>query len=77
VISQFTLYADCRKGRRPSFVQAAPPDAAAPLVDYFARRLRQAGVGCVETGEFGAMMLVEIQNDGPFTIVLDTDNLRR
>jgi D-tyrosyl-tRNA(Tyr) deacylase len=77
VISQFTLYADCRKGRRPRFVQAAPPDAAAPLVDYFARRLRQAGVGCVETGEFGAMMLVEIQNDGPFTIVLDTDNLRR
>lgn len=77
VISQFTLYADCRKGRRPSFVQAAPPDAAAPLVDYFARRLRQAGVGRVETGEFGAMMLVEIQNDGPFTIVLDTDNLRR
>ena len=77
VISQFTLYADCRKGRRPSFVQAAPPDAAAPLVDYFARRLRRAGVGSVETGEFGAMMLVEIQNDGPFTIVLDTDNLRR
>lgn len=77
VISQFTLYADCRKGRRPSFVQAAPPDVAAPLVDYFAKRLRQAGVGRVETGEFGAMMLVEIQNDGPFTIVLDTDNLRR
>jgi D-tyrosyl-tRNA(Tyr) deacylase len=77
VISQFTLYADCRKGRRPSFVHAAPPDAAAPLVDYFAGRLRQAGVGCVETGEFGAMMLVEILNDGPFTIVLDTDNLRR
>jgi D-tyrosyl-tRNA(Tyr) deacylase len=77
VISQFTLYADCRKGRRPSFVHAAPPDVAAPLVDYFAGRLRQAGVGRVETGEFGAMMLVEIQNDGPFTIVLDTDNLRR
>jgi D-tyrosyl-tRNA(Tyr) deacylase len=77
VISQFTLYADCRKGRRPSFVHAAPPDVAAPLVDYFASRLRQAGVGRVETGEFGAMMLVEIQNDGPFTIVLDTDNLRR
>ena len=77
VISQFTLYADCRKGRRPSFVHAAPPDTAAPLVDYFAERLRQAGVGCVETGEFGAMMLVEIQNDGPFTIVLDTDHLSR
>jgi D-tyrosyl-tRNA(Tyr) deacylase len=77
VISQFTLYADCRKGRRPSFVQAAPPDTASPLVDTFAGRLRQAGIRRVETGEFGAMMLVEIQNDGPFTIVLDTDDLKR
>ena len=77
VISQFTLYADCRKGRRPSFVHAAPPDTAAPLVDYFADRLRQAGIPRVETGEFGAMMLVEIHNDGPFTIVLDTDALKR
>jgi D-tyrosyl-tRNA(Tyr) deacylase len=77
VISQFTLYADCRKGRRPSFVHAAPPDVAAPLVDYFAGRLRQAGLHRVETGEFGAMMLVEIHNDGPFTIVLDTDDLKR
>lgn len=77
VISQFTLYADCRKGRRPSFVRAAPPDVAAPLVDYFVGRLRQAGIRRVETGEFGAMMLVEIYNDGPFTIVLDTDDLRR
>lgn len=77
LISQFTLYADCRKGRRPSFVHAAPPDVAAPLVDYFADRLRQAGIRRVETGEFGAMMLVEIHNDGPFTIVLDTDDLKR
>jgi D-tyrosyl-tRNA(Tyr) deacylase len=77
VISQFTLYADCRKGRRPSFVHAAAPDVAAPLVDYFADRLRQAGVRHVETGEFGAMMLVEIHNDGPFTIVLDSDDLSR
>jgi D-tyrosyl-tRNA(Tyr) deacylase len=77
VISQFTLYADCRKGRRPSFVHAAPPEIALPLVDYFADRLRQAGIRRVETGEFGAKMLVEIHNDGPFTIVLDTDDLSR
>ena len=77
VISQFTLYADCRKGRRPSFVHAAPPDIAAPLVDYFADRLRQAGIRHVDAGEFGAMMLVEIHNDGPFTIFLDTDDLKR
>jgi D-tyrosyl-tRNA(Tyr) deacylase len=77
VISQFTLYADCRKGRRPSFVHAAPPSIAAPLVDYFMEQLRQAGVSRVESGEFGAMMLVEIHNDGPFTIVLDSDDLKR
>jgi D-tyrosyl-tRNA(Tyr) deacylase len=77
VISQFTLYADCRKGRRPSFIRAAPPDLAAPLVDYFAERLRQAGIALVATGEFGAMMLVEIENDGPFTIILDSDDLGR
>ena len=77
VISQFTLYADCRKGRRPSFVHAAPPDLAAPLVDDFADRLRQAGIRRVETGEFGASMLVEIHNDGPFTIILDSDDLAR
>jgi D-tyrosyl-tRNA(Tyr) deacylase len=77
VISQFTLYADCRKGRRPSFIHAAPPDVAEPLVDYFVGQLRQAGLNRVETGEFGAMMLVEIHNDGPFTIVLDTEDLKR
>jgi D-tyrosyl-tRNA(Tyr) deacylase len=77
VISQFTLYADCRKGRRPSFVHAAPPEVAEPLVDYFADRLRQAGIGRVESGEFGAMMAVEIHNNGPFTIVLDTETLSR
>ena len=77
VISQFTLYADCRKGRRPSFVHAAQPDLASPLVDSFAERLRRAGIRRVETGEFGAMMMVEICNDGPFTIILDTDQLTR
>jgi D-tyrosyl-tRNA(Tyr) deacylase len=77
VISQFTLYADCRKGRRPSFIDAALPDVAAPLVDYFADQLRQAGIRRVETGEFGAFMLVEIHNDGPFTIFLGSDDLKQ
>lgn len=76
VISQFTLYADTRKGRRPSFIDAAPPEVASPLVDYYAERLRSEGVQRVEQGVFGAMMLVEIHNDGPVTIVLDTDELR-
>ena len=75
VVSQFTLYADCRKGRRPSFVYAAPPEVAAPLVDVFAARMRENGVRQVGTGEFGAVMLVEIENDGPFTIFLDTEGL--
>ncbi len=70
VISQFTLYADVRKGRRPSFVAAALPDAAAPLVEHFIQTLRGSGVP-VETGVFGAHMLVEIHNDGPVTIILE------
>jgi len=77
VISQFTLYADARKGRRPSFIDAALPDVAAPLVDYFADRLRAAGVRHVTSGVFGAVMMVEIHNDGPFTIILDTQDLSR
>jgi len=77
LVSQFTLYADCRRGRRPGFTYAALPDVAAPLVDYFGGRLRQAGIRRVETGEFGAVMLVEIHNDGPFTIILDSDDLGR
>ena len=77
VISQFTLYADCRKGRRPSFTRAGKPDIAEPLVDHFAERLRQAGIRRVETGEFGGSMMVEIHNDGPFTIFLDTDDLTK
>ena len=72
VISQFTLYADVRKGRRPSFIDAAPPETAAPLVDYYAERLRAEGITRVEHGVFGAMMLVEIYNDGPVTIILDS-----
>lgn len=70
VISQFTLYADTRKGRRPSFTDAAPPEMAEPLVNHFAQALRDHGVP-VETGIFGAHMLVEIHNDGPVTIILE------
>jgi D-aminoacyl-tRNA deacylase len=75
VVSQFTLYADARKGRRPSFVDAAAPDIAAPLVLYFAERLRAEGITRVERGIFGAMMQVGIHNDGPVTIILDTNEL--
>jgi D-tyrosyl-tRNA(Tyr) deacylase len=70
VVSQFTLYADASKGRRPSFVDAAPPEVAEPLVEYFAERLRGYGVPVAE-GVFGAMMMVEIHNDGPVTIMLE------
>jgi D-aminoacyl-tRNA deacylase len=74
VVSQFTLYADCRKGRRPSFVQAAPPAIAEPLVDRFANGLRALGLA-VATGRFGAEMQVELVNDGPVTIWLDSTEL--
>ena len=74
VVSQFTLYADCRKGRRPSFVRAAPPAIAEPLVDGFADGLRAHGLP-VATGHFGAEMQVELVNDGPVTIWLDTAEL--
>jgi len=70
-VSQFTLLADTRKGKRPSFVYAAPPEEAGPLFDYFCERLREAGVASVKTGSFGAMMDVELVNDGPVTIVLE------
>ncbi|MEQ8674770.1 MAG: D-aminoacyl-tRNA deacylase [Aggregatilineales bacterium] len=75
VISQFTLYADVKKGRRPSFIHAAPPEIAAPLVDYFTARLKDEGIQQVAEGKFGAMMLVEIHNNGPVTIILDTNDL--
>jgi len=70
VVSQFTLYADTRKGRRPSFTDAALPEIARPLVERFAEMLRELGVP-TRTGEFGAHMLVEIANDGPVTIWLE------
>ena len=70
-VSQFTLLADTRKGRRPSFIEAAQPDEAAPLFDYFCERLQAAGVGQVEKGRFGAMMDVALVNDGPVTIVME------
>ena len=70
VVSQFTLYADTRRGRRPGFTDAALPEVAKPLVEHFAQALRDHGVP-VETGVFGANMLVEIHNDGPVTILLE------
>ncbi|MEW5872689.1 MAG: D-aminoacyl-tRNA deacylase [Chloroflexota bacterium] len=70
VVSQFTLYADTRKGRRPSFTDAAAPEVARPLVDRFAELLNAQGVP-TQTGEFGAHMLVEIANDGPVTIWME------
>jgi D-tyrosyl-tRNA(Tyr) deacylase len=75
IVSQFTLYADCRKGRRPSFTAAGRPELAAPLIEEFVARMR--GLGCkVATGEFQADMLVEIHNTGPVTIWLDTNELK-
>ena len=71
VVSQFTLFADLRRGRRPGFTTAAPPERAAPLVDRFASELAARGIP-VQAGRFGTDMLVEIANDGPFTLTLDT-----
>lgn len=72
IVSQFTLYADLRRGRRPGFTTAALPELANPLVDRFIGRVRDAGL-TVESGRFGAEMAVELVNDGPFTLVLDSE----
>lgn len=75
IISNFTLCADTRRGRRPSYINAARPEAARPLYEYFIRCVKELGVEQVETGVFGADMKVELCNDGPITLVLDTDEL--
>jgi len=76
VVSQFTLLADCRKGRRPSFIEAAPPERANALLGNYVVRLREYGIR-IETGQFQAMMDVSLCNDGPVTIVLDTRQLAK
>ena len=70
MVSQFTLYGDVSRGRRPSFVDAAPPDIAVPLYEAFIAALKGRGLA-VQTGEFGALMAVELINDGPVTLVID------
>lgn len=76
VVSQFTLCADCSHGRRPSFIRSAAPDEANMLYEYFVQELVKAGVSKVETGCFGADMKVELINDGPVTIILDSEELK-
>ena len=74
VVSQFTLHGDCRKGRRPSFIAAARPEQAEPLYQAFIKYMRGVGIKTA-TGQFGAMMQVELVNDGPVTLILDTEEL--
>lgn len=74
VVSQFTLYGNCRKGRRPSFVGAGHPSMAEPFVDAFCVRMKEIGVDNVQTGRFGADMKVHLVNDGPVTLIIDSPN---
>lgn len=74
IVSQFTIYGNCKKGRRPEFLSAARPEVAIPLYEKFVQLCRDKGLH-VETGEFGAYMQVESLNDGPVTLIVDTDNL--
>lgn len=74
VISQFTLYADCKKGNRPSYIRSAPPAVSVPIYEQFLAHLRSEFSGKVATGEFGAMMEVSLLNSGPVTIILDSQN---
>ena len=76
VISQFTLYGDCRRGKRPSFIRAARPEKAIPLYEAFLAHCRASGLP-VESGEFGADMKVELLNDGPVTIIMDTEEMKK
>ena len=76
VVSNFTLYADCSHGRRPSFIKAARPETSEPLYELFCEKLRENGVEDVQTGEFGADMQVSLINDGPVTLVIDSEDLK-
>ncbi len=76
VVSNFTLYADCSHGRRPSFINAARPEISEPLYEFFCEEMRKNGVEDVKTGEFGADMKVSLLNDGPVTLVIDSEDLK-
>lgn len=77
IVSQFTLYGDCKRGAGPLFVAAARPEPAVPLYEYFIDAVKRQGVKKVATGQFGADKQVYIQNDGPVTLMLDTDEIMR